>query len=813
MVVCDFVALEKTGPRNLILVGRTRGGKRVKLKIPDFEPYFFVGVDEKIKSKHIVREETGYESLFGDELKKIVVDDSAVVSQLATRVKGNTFEDDILYNQRARLDMKIGGAFRVPDSALEQGKVSWRDVKSAESIGALRKMYLDIETEPMREGMKGEPAIYCIGTFSPEVGHLVTFFWREDFADGIVEEEHHYSRLEKRLIKNEVRIYSSEKSMLRAFVEYFREQDPDYICGWNVESFDMFIILKRLRFHGIRGDLLSPVGRVATFERMGRRRAVIKGRIIVDLLSAYKKLRGRGMKSAQLEMVGEDELGIGKLGGTLDALASRNTDWRKLIAYNANDVYDLAKGIDEKHQVTETMREFVNFTFSSWADAGSNVAMVGNFFLANRRRNEILPTISRRKEVPPPFEGGYVMEPKYKGVIGDVYVFDLRRIYPNIIVSLNMSPETIVDETYEGEAAEQGGIRFRQDREGFVPRMVKLFFKARDKVDADLRKSKPGTARHATLKLRKEAIKRILNSVYGSLDFPAARLYCPNISKATAATARALLLWSKERAESWGYEVIYADTDALFSRGFEYGIPEARELERRLNESYNEFGKRLGLKGRGTLQIEFERRYSAIFFKERTSKRYAGLVDYESRILSAPYLDIKGFEYLRSDASDICVEFQKRFFDMVLNGASEDEVGDYVCGLIHSVRAGEVELWKLAVPVTLSKSLSRYNKKGMPIYVRAALFSNRNLGTRFGEGSKLRYLYLSAVPSGVPQTNVIALDEQTDLPDGYKPDYELIARKQIFDKFKPLAEALGWNSALERAHRELTGQQALGDFT
>ncbi len=106
-----------------------------------------------------------------------------------------------------------------------------------------------------------------------------------------------------------------------------------------------------------------------------------------------------------------------------------------------------------------------------------------------------------------------------------------------------------------------------------------------------------------------------MNSFYGVLGTSASRFYQPAIAGGITAWGRELLLWSKARIESWGFRVLYGDTDSLFILSGEEDDAKAevrgRELVARLNQEL-----RLHIETtwevESKLELEYEKLYTRL---------------------------------------------------------------------------------------------------------------------------------------------------------------------------------------------------------
>ena len=67
------------------------------------------------------------------------------------------------------------------------------------------------------------------------------------------------------------------------------------------------------------------------------------------------------------------------------------------------------------------------------------------------------------------------------------------------------------------------------------------------------------------LNFQQEAFKRLTNTVYGLYNHSTFRWYSIECSEAITAWGRDFLMKTMEKAESYGFKPIYADTDGFYA--------------------------------------------------------------------------------------------------------------------------------------------------------------------------------------------------------------------------------------------------------
>jgi DNA polymerase elongation subunit (family B) len=243
----------------------------------------------------------------------------------------------------------------------------------------------------------------------------------------------------------------SEEELLKKFLKYFTSDYPDVISGWNSSGFDFPYIINRITY--ILGEEwskeLSPVGRY--YEKINKNAAkfgdvqktyVVEGVSSVDYLVIYKKFALDKQESYKLDHIGDIELDERKVeyDGQLWELAQN--DWQKFVEYNIQDVELLVK-LDNKLKYMDLLRFLAYMGLCSMEKAIDTVPVVnGSIAVKARARGERIPTFIRPKKLEKN-PGAYVAVPK-KGISENIVSFDANSLYPSVMISLNLSPETKV---------------------------------------------------------------------------------------------------------------------------------------------------------------------------------------------------------------------------------------------------------------------------------------------------------------------------------------------------------------------------------
>jgi len=231
-----------------------------------------------------------------------------------------------------------------------------------------------------------------------------------------------------------------EKEMLKDFIRYIQKTDPDILVAWNGDAFDFPFLINRIMKVGLYVHALGRGGKCMT-TKYG---AKIFGRVLFDLMGAYKKhfSGGRGRESWSLEYISQYELGEGKeeYRGELDDLFIN--DKEKFLKYNKRDV-ELLVMLDEKLHIIEFFDEIRRLANCKFEDVFMNSKTADCLCLRYAKENGfVLPSV--REHPYEKYEGAYVKDSEAK-LHKDIAVFDMRSLYPSIMLAFNVSPECLVE--------------------------------------------------------------------------------------------------------------------------------------------------------------------------------------------------------------------------------------------------------------------------------------------------------------------------------------------------------------------------------
>ena len=415
-------------------------------------------------------------------------------------------------------------------------------------------------------------------------------------------------------------IFDNERNLLQAFLNYYEEVNPTILTGWNIDFFDIPYLYNRLKNVCGEGHAkrLSPIGQA--FWSPYREKFSFGGVAILDYINLYKTYTYTLEASYTLNYIATKELGRGKIEyeGSLDDLFEN--DLEKFIEYNIVDV-DLVVSMDDKLQFIELCRAvchagyvpYEDYIYSSkWLEGACLGYLKKKGLVAtNKPRDRKERMQALRDNNQEKFIGAYVKEP-IVGKYDWIYDLDLTSLYPSIIMTLNISPETKVGkiENWDAEANIKGldttyklvgkdgdeytyttqelkevikdsnlgvaanGVLYTQDKKGLIADILNDWFEKRVEFrKLEKQYGEAGDTEKYDFYAKRQLVQKILlNSMYGVLGLPAFRFYDIDNAEAVTVTGQTVIKKTAEMANRKYWKElgttddynVYIDTDSIY---------------------------------------------------------------------------------------------------------------------------------------------------------------------------------------------------------------------------------------------------------
>jgi DNA polymerase I len=509
---------------------------------------------------------------------------------------------------------------------------------------------------------------------------------------------------------------NNDKPVLEAFINYVRKCDPDIIVGYGVNGQDWPYLNERCKKLGLRFyvDRAGTEPHTSVYGHIS-----ITGKINLDLFDFAGEFPEVKVKT--LENLA-DYLGVMKIENrTLIEDIDFPDYWddknkrellKKFSMENSRSVIGIAEAIlDFAMQLSSLVS--LPLDHVGTAAVGFRV----EWFLI-KRAQKIGELVPKRIEQPyRPYAGAIVLKPE-SGLHENIAALDFKSMYPNIMITYNISPDTYVPPK---EPTPPGGVyeapevkhRFRKEPAGFYKEVLSYLINVREEVRSRMKKISSESVEYRVLDARQKAVKVITNASYGYAGWIGARWYIKPVAEAATAWGRHTILNAIKMTEKAGLKVIYGDTDSIFA---EYEPKKIGNLSKEVEAT-------LGL------EIKPDKVYVRIFFTE-AKKRYAGL-------LPNGKLDIVGLEVIRGDWAAVAKRVQEEVLEMILKEQSPKKAAEFVQQFIYELRQKRVPYRDLIIWKTLTKPPEDYEIKASHVEVAKMLAEK---GWKLSVGDKVGYV-------------------------------------------------------------------------
>lgn len=568
------------------------------------------------------------------------------------------------------------------DKGLEFSKAREQELK-------FRKVALDIETMTDELPNPKKDPIVLISLYSQEPQYMKVIGYNK--FDG---QQDYYVKT------------SNEYEMLKEFIKSLKEIDPDIIYSYSGDNFDFPYIKERCRFHKLEKELKSILDYDCK-KTVGEGTAYTTNVQHLDVYKMVKILSQKGSLSIfklDLDSVYNFLFGKNKVDIKYKEFQKyyNNAElFPKLVEYNYVDssaAYEIGENFLQQFI---SMSEVSGKTLQETARASSSTLVESVLMYASAKENKIIPNMPGGNAVEmrsgTTYEGGFVKEPE-KGLHENICVVDFQALYPSIIITHNISPETLNVKT-ENVFKVSTGDFFSQDIKATIPETLKSIFKERLKIKKEMLTKEKNSLEYKTLFAHQWSLKNLLNSTIGYFGYPRARWYTFDCANATLTLAREAIHKVIENAQLKSFEILYSDTDSCFIKYKK----DKKEIE--------DFVKNVNSKLPGIMELSIDGFYKrGLFVQKKTGedsakKKYA-LLGEDNK------LKIVGFEFVRHDWCKLARELQKRVLELILKENDINGAKQYVSDVVKWLENHEVKNEDLIIYTQMRKDIKEYVSVG-----------------------------------------------------------------------------------------------------
>ena len=417
--------------------------------------------------------------------------------------------------------------------------------------------------------------------------------------------------------------FDNEEDLLLAFIEWWENDPPHVITGWNVKFFDIPYLISRIKrvLKPKHAKRLSPWKRLRDkyIEKQGKRNLVyqILGISILDYFDLYKTFTYVNQESYRLDHIAFVELGERKLSyAEYDSIRDfYKKDFQKFIEYNIKDVV-LIQQLEEKLKLLELAMALAYAAKVNYEDVFSQVRTWDAIIYHYLRDKGIVIPPKKQGQKNDQYVGAYVKDP----IVGRhewVVSFDLNSLYPHLIMQYNISPETLHKEDSDmsfgvspdnilkgssdphakkcheniekmksmGYSVAANGTCYTKDFYGFLPELMETMYEERSMykqkmIECQKQKEKDPDNSDLDYEITKyhnfQLVRKIqLNSAYGAIGNQYFRYYDVDMAEAITTSGQLSIRWIADKlneflnqhvgTENYDY-VVASDTDSVYLR-------------------------------------------------------------------------------------------------------------------------------------------------------------------------------------------------------------------------------------------------------
>ena len=752
----DITYRVKEGKTSVLLFGRAADGRRVCAVDSLFQPYFWVQLRKSqsltdfqeaaerlsgsIKGSvlRVTSTELCKKSFLGEdvELVKVSVNHPAAVREFSSRVAGmpeveQVLEADIQFVRRYLIDRGITPAALYEVEGEEVSVRSRSDIiiemqaiskVSDDSMPEPKILAFDFETyNPSGKKVIPEEYPIVMASFYGEHGGAAfkkVIVWKK------FRTAHEY-----------VEFVDGEADLIARFKEVIGEYKPDIITGYYSDGFDLPYLHARAQKYGIELDLgmdYSPMREI----NEGSLSFEIKGIVHIDVLKFIKyfmaatlEVESFSLNSVAEELLGEKkaDVDIAELAHVWDSLPE------ELDAYCEYNLVDSRLTFGLCSRILPNLFELAKVVpLPLFSLSRMRFSRLVEWYLLNQEKdfNVVSPNRPEREEMgrrmAQSFKGGFVYEPQ-PGLYDNIIIFDFRSLYPTVIGSHNISPESLnreCDEKEKDRAPVEGkDIWFCRARKSFISSVIENLIERRLRI-SEILSEKPDKM----LEARAYTLKVLANAFYGYLGFYGSRWYSLECADAVTAWGRHYVKKVMSDAEKAGFSVLYSDTDSVFLA-----------LGNKKKEDAFKFAEQVNLNLPELMELEYEGFFpKGIFVPSKAAghgakKKYALLSEKGK-------LKIIGFEAVRRNWSAVARTVQREVLRLILKKGNAEAAVIHVCEVIGKLRKNRIGIDKVIITTRLQKEIESYDAVGPHVAV-ARQMKLRGIPVR--KGTRISYVVVS----------------------------------------------------------------------
>jgi DNA polymerase elongation subunit (family B) len=382
-------------------------------------------------------------------------------------------------------------------------------------------------------------------------------------------------------------------------------------------------------------------------------------------------------------------------------------------------------------------------------------------------------------------KAGMIVSPEV-GLHENVAVLDFNDEYANLVLRHDISYETLTNnhDTHRSSTDNQMGL-LPEIMNEIVTRRIHFKKQLKEKLE-------PNSLFYNHCEIRLEVLKQILVCLYGTSGSIWNRYSNVRVFEEINKLSRQILLKTKDIVQSSGFELIYADTDAVFLK--RKGATKT-DYENIMNELIRETGL--------NMTLEYHYKFLVLLYieadeKMEARKHYYGLA-YDNQLIT------RGIDTRRHDSPTFLKEFQTTLLSKLFDCNSSEEVLTngyqnallYITHSIDKLMNGEIQITDLVISKLLRQNIEKY--RSLFPHVAAAIRLHVS-GVIASRGDNIQYVYTNSNHSDPLQRIVPA---KLISSENYDREKYL---EMLLDSAEAVLSVFGFNRSLYGFDRKKTYQ-------
>lgn len=345
-------------------------------------------------------------------------------------------------------------------------------------------------------------------------------------------------------------------------------------------------------------------------------------------------------------------------------------------------------------------------------------------------------------------KGGLTYQPKI-GAFEGVAEIDYASMYPSLMVTRNISPETVLCSCCDNQVVPEAEYNICAKRRGLIPLTLAPLVERRQRLK-DLMRGAEDERTRAVYDARRTAIKWMLVSCFGYMGFRNAKFGRIEAHEAVTAFGRETLLQAKEMAEGRGFRMLHALTDSLW-------IAKAGTTEDELQALCDAITEET------QVEMSLEGVYRWIVFMSSKVKEGRPVPSRYFGVFSDGTLKTRGLAHRRRDTPRYVKEVQEEMLAILSEARTLDDLRvkqrealKLLELRIAELERGEVDIGRLIVEQVLSRDVEEY-----AVETRAAIAARklRDAGIPIHPGESVGYVIADAKAKDKSRRVTIGGDE------------------------------------------------------